>query len=142
MALNFALENPYRVDKLVVVDISTREYPGRQEHLEIIQAMRSVDFDNISSRDEVDKIISACIQSDKIRLFILKNLYRISQNRYAWRLNLDGIYESIENVFEGVRSPFTFEKKHFLLKEEIRIIFRMRTKLKSGKISQRQICCN
>lgn len=116
VAMNFALENPHKVEKLIVVDISIRKYPGRQEHLEIIQAMRSIDFDKINSREEVDEIISGCIKSDKIRLFILKNLYRISQNRYAWRLNVDAIYENIENIFEGVESPYTFEKETLFIK--------------------------
>ncbi|MCF8367561.1 MAG: alpha/beta fold hydrolase [Bacteroidales bacterium] len=116
VAMNFALENPGKIDKLIVVDISTRAYTGRQEHQEIIHAMRSVNFDNISSREEVADIISKSVKSEKIQLFVLKNLYRINQERYAWRLNVDGIYENIENVFEGVQSPYVFKKECLFIK--------------------------
>ena len=40
----------------------------------------------------------------------MKNLYRIGQNRYAWRMNVSSIYENIENVFAAVESPYQFEK--------------------------------
>lgn len=110
VAMNFALENPGKVDKMIIVDMSMREYPARQEHMEIIHAMREVDFDQVSSREEVDEIISRSVQSQRVRLFIMKNLYRIGQSRLAWRLNIESIYNNIENVFVAVDSPYTFEK--------------------------------
>jgi pimeloyl-ACP methyl ester carboxylesterase len=109
VAMNFALDNPGKVDQLIVVDISVREYPARQEHMQILEAMRSVDFDEAGSREEVDRIVSRHVKSDRIRLFILKNIYRIGRKRLAWRLNVDGIYENIENVFTAIDSPYTFD---------------------------------
>ncbi|MBN2175817.1 MAG: alpha/beta fold hydrolase [Bacteroidales bacterium] len=116
VAMKFCLENPGRVDKLIVVDISTRAYPARQEHMTILNAMLSVDFDQVETREEVEEIIAKQIQSKRIRMFILKNLYRIGKNRLAWRLNAEAIYNNIENVFEGVDTPFTFEKPTLFVK--------------------------
>lgn len=116
VAMNFALDNPSKVDQLIVVDISLREYPARQEHMEIIHAMLSVNFDSISSRDEVEEIVAKSVRSERIRLFIMKNLYRIGQQRFAWRMNVQSIYENIENVFIGVESPYTFDKPSLFIK--------------------------
>lgn len=110
VAMHFALDNPAKVDQLIVVDMSVREYPARQEHMQILEAMRSVNFDEVESREDVDRIVSRHVKSNRIRLFILKNIYRIGQKRLAWRLNVDGIYNNIENVFSSVESPYTFEK--------------------------------
>lgn len=116
VAINFSLDNPSKVDKLIVVDISMRHYPARQEHMEIIRSMLSVDFDAVSSRNEIEEIISASVKSPRIKMFIMKNLYRIGKNRLSWRLNVKDIYENIDNVFEGVTSPYTFEKPTLFIK--------------------------
>ena len=107
VAMNFALEHPHRIDRLIVVDMSVRAYPARQQHMDILNAMLSINFDEISSREDVEKIITDSVKSSKISQFILKNLYRIGKSRLAWRLNVDAIYNNIENVFEGIELPYT-----------------------------------
>ena len=109
VAMNYTLEHPHRIDKLIVVDISVRNYPARRQHLDIMDAMLSIDFDQLSTREEIEKIINEKIKSTSIAGFIMKNLYRIGKNRLAWRLNLKSIYQNIENVFEGVELPYTSE---------------------------------
>jgi esterase len=106
VAMNFALEHPHWVEKLVVVDISVRSYPSRRQHLDIMDAMLSVDFDQHSTREEIEKIIHDKIKSQALANFTLKNLYRIGKNRFAWRLNIKSIYQNIENAFEGVELPY------------------------------------
>jgi esterase len=106
VAMNYTLEHPHRSDKLIVVDISVRNYPSRRQHLDIIDAMLAVDFDLQSTREEIEKIIREKIKSPVLAGFIMKNLYRIGRNRLAWRLNLKSIYQNIENVFEGVELPY------------------------------------
>ena len=107
VAMHIALEHPHRVDKLIVVDMSVRAYPARQQHMNILNAMSSINFDEISSREEVEEIITSAVKSPKISQFILKNLYRIGKSRLAWRINVDAIYNNIENVFEGLELPYT-----------------------------------
>lgn len=110
VAMNFALENPSKVDQLIVVDISLREYPARQEHMDILHAMMAVDFDKVTSREEVEAIVSEKVRSERIRMFIMKNLYRMGKSRFAWRMNVNSIYQNIENVFAAVDSRYVFER--------------------------------
>jgi esterase len=107
VAMNYTLEHPHWIDKLIVVDISVRNYPARRQHLDIMDAMLSIDFDQLSTREEIEKIINEKIKSTSVAGFIMKNLCRIGKNRLAWRLNLKSIYQNIENVFEGVELPYT-----------------------------------
>ncbi len=116
VAMNFALEHPSKVDKLIVVDISMRKYSGRQEHMEILDAMRSIDLARITQREEVETKIREKISSEKIALFILKNIYRIGKTKLAWKLNVNAIFDNIENVYEGIDSPYTFDKQTLFVK--------------------------
>jgi pimeloyl-ACP methyl ester carboxylesterase len=110
VAMHFALEYPDLVDKLIVVDISMRHYAARQEHLRMIEAMRSLDFSKVKTRNEVEDKIAETISSERIRLFILKNLHRKNRDQFGWRLNLDSIHENIHYIFEGVESYGKYDR--------------------------------
>ncbi|MDP2424564.1 MAG: alpha/beta fold hydrolase [Bacteroidales bacterium] len=102
VAMNFALEYPFMVPKLVVVDISPRAYPVSSIHQNIIAAMNSVDFDQALSRGEVEEILQAHISNRRIRLFILKNLFRKNRNMFGWRINTAGITINIDDISAGL----------------------------------------
>ncbi len=119
VAMNFALEHSSKVDKLVVVDMSIREYKARKQHIEIIEALLSVDFMKIKSRAEVERIVSQKVESPRIKQFVLKNLYRINSNTFGWRINVKAIYDSLEYIFEGINSPYTFDKPSLFIKGEL-----------------------
>jgi len=116
VAMNFALEHPSKVSKLIIVDMSVRKYSARQMHLNIIEAMNTIDLTQIDSREEAGAILSEYIKSERIKLFVLKNLYHINNNRYGWRINLKGISDNLENVFEGIKSSMTFDQPALFIK--------------------------
>jgi pimeloyl-ACP methyl ester carboxylesterase len=119
VAMNFALEHPSKTDKLVVIDMSVREYKARKQHIEIIEALLAVDMSRIKSRAEVEKIVSQKIESPRIRQFVMKNLYRINSNTFGWRINIKAIYENLEDIFVGIDSPYTFDKPSLFIKGEL-----------------------
>jgi len=110
VAIRFALENPQYLSKLIVVDISLRAYKARPHHKNIIKAMKQVDFDFVTTRKEVEDILKESIKDKKIRLFVMKNLHRISQDEFEWRLNLDGICDNLDQMFDGIKPKEAFEK--------------------------------
>lgn len=109
LAMYFALENPEVVERLIVVDISMREYPARTQHVNMIHAMLDVDFDRVNRREEVEEQLVERIPSKAIRLFVMKNLERVDKTVFKWRINLQALSDNLEHVFEGVNHPGVFE---------------------------------
>ncbi|MCK4676848.1 MAG: alpha/beta fold hydrolase [Bacteroidales bacterium] len=117
VAMNFVLDVALPVKKLVVIDISTRGYLSRQTHIEIIHAMQSVDFDKITKRSEVETEL-APIKSSRLRQFILKNLYRVNDRRFGWRINLEAIFENLDLISEGIETDKTYDYPTLFIKGE------------------------
>jgi len=103
VAMTYALENPEKVKKLVIIDISPRKYPERITHTQVISEMMGIDLNKIATRTEVEKMLESRCLDTRIRMFILKNLYYKFQGQLAWRLNLEAINQSIELLFDGIR---------------------------------------
>jgi esterase len=110
------LHHPRLVKKLIVVDISLRRSPPSTEHQNLINAMRAVDFSRATSRSDVERQLQPLVKSEKLRLFLLKNVYWRDRDRLDWRLNLKAIDENLLTIFEGInetgsyRGPALFVK--------------------------------
>jgi esterase len=118
VAMQFALQNPELTERLIVVDMSMRRYDGRQLHSDIIQAMMSIDFNAIESRTEVNRQLATTIHDERVRLFILKNLYRKTRYQLDWRLNLSAINQNIDYVFDGISSNAQYNGPALFIKGE------------------------
>ena len=108
VAMQFAVQYPSLLEKLIVVDISPRSYPIH--HHQILEGLASIDLNNIKSRKEADNQLAKYIASIGIRQFLLKNIYRTETNSFAWRINLPVITENIEEVGESVNYKTPCEK--------------------------------
>ncbi len=116
VAMRFALENPTFLSRLIVVDISLRAYQARPHHKNIINAMKKVDFNLVTNRLEVEDILRNYIQSNNIRLFVMKNLHRKGQLQFEWRLNLDAICNNLDEMFDGIEVKRPFEKPSLFIR--------------------------
>jgi pimeloyl-ACP methyl ester carboxylesterase len=116
VAMRFALENPVFVKRLIVVDITLKAYGPRHSHLRIIEAMRKVDLSKAKTRREVETMVAEFIKEPRIRLFVLKNLYRTKNNTFAWRINIDGIAENLDQMFDSIDTLAKFEKPALFIK--------------------------
>lgn len=122
VGMELAIQHPDLIRRLVVVDIA----PGAGDggHESILGALQSVDLSGPTSRDEVDRQLSARISSKPIRQFLLKNLRSAGDNMYEWKNNLpvlaagyprinepvmDGVFEGPTLVISGERSPYIRE---------------------------------
>ncbi len=119
LAMHFALQYQEMVSKLVVVDISPRHTRARQIHFRMMQAMKSVNFDTVSSRQEVENILSNQIESKALRLFILKNLIRIDPNRFAWRPYIKAIEHNIDNIMKGIPEETPFHQPTLFIRGQL-----------------------
>ncbi|MFL5764544.1 MAG: alpha/beta fold hydrolase [Bacteroidia bacterium] len=99
-AMQFAVEHPGYLDKLIVVDIAPKYYPIH--HQLVLDALHAVDFNVVKSRKEAEAILSQYIEDFGTKQFLLKNIFWTEDDEMAWRFNLDVITKEIENVGKEV----------------------------------------
>jgi pimeloyl-ACP methyl ester carboxylesterase len=116
VSMRVALDYPERVSKLVVVDIGLRRVTGNREHLNLIEAMQSVDFTRVRSRSDVEKQLVPRIPDQRLRQFLMKNVYWRTPSALDWRLNLAAVGKNILNMFEGVEGDSVFDKPVLLIR--------------------------
>lgn len=95
-AMHFALKHSERLHSVVIVDIAPKAYAPH--HDAVIKALYAVDPASIGSRRQAEDIMQQMIPDAATCQFLLKNLYRNEEGRYAWRFNLDVISSNIEMV--------------------------------------------
>lgn len=95
-AMQFAWMYPDMVDKLIVVDIAPKAYPGGHE--EIFRALQKLDLSTIDSRSEAEKALKADISDLSIRRFLLKNLSRKKEGGYRWKMNLEALWKHYDDI--------------------------------------------
>lgn len=113
-AMLFAVEHSVRLCKLVVADIAPKFYPPHHQY--ILDALNEVDFDKVSSRNEIDKILQRHIPEMGIRQFLLKNVYRIDKDKLAYRFNLETLEYNIDEIGVALPARTLFEGPVLFLK--------------------------
>ena len=106
-AMQFALEYPDMVDKLIIVDIGTQGYEGG--HQLIFDALFALNLDQLESRKDADVFLTNHIENFGIRQFLLKNLTRDKGGKYRWKMNLDAIYKNYQNILAPVTGDEPYE---------------------------------
>lgn len=116
-AMQFAMNYPTRLSKLIVVDIAPKSYPVH--HREIIDSLYQLNFETIKTRGEADEILSQFIPDNSTRQFLLKNLYWKEKSKLAWRFNLPVIDKNIEIIGQGLKNIQVFEKPTLFVRGEL-----------------------
>lgn len=130
--MQFAIKFPEKVEKLIVVDISPNAYPPH--HQGIIKALETVDFNTVSSRNEVEAVLHQYIPEKSTIQFLTKNLYWDDQKRLNWRFNLKtlsekynefvsnaikfGVFEGPTLFIAGAQSNYILPQDHFAIKQQ------------------------
>jgi len=115
-AMEFATTYPEKVSKLIVADIGPKSYP--EHHQDILKALSSLNFDEITSRGEADEVLSQYIPHFGTRQFLLKNLYWIEKGKLALRINLPVLIKEYNIVGDALADDATFEKETLFVKGE------------------------
>jgi len=100
IAMQFAINYPSKIDKLIVVDIAPKAYPVHHEL--IIEGLQALDFNVIKTRNAADEKLSAYIPEFSVRQFLLKNLYWKEKEQLGFRFNLEVIAKNIHHVGEAL----------------------------------------
>jgi esterase len=96
VAMQFAFNQPFYLEKLVIVDICNKTYKGGHEI--IFQAINDIDTSRVDNRNEIyDHLHKYNLDEGTIQ-FLLKNLQRKPEGGYDWKMNnklLEASYDSI-----------------------------------------------
>jgi len=115
VAMTFAVNNPERVARLIVADISPRYYPVHHEV--ILDALQAINLSEIQSRKEADDELALHIPDFGTRQFLLKSLGRNGDGFY-WKINLPVIVTNIEEVGKALEEDSIYKGKTLFLAGE------------------------
>jgi len=108
VAMQFALDFPARVKKLVVVDMAPRAYA--RTHDKIFAALLALDLAVFQTRQQIEDALAPEIPSLNLRRFLLKNLGRDEHGKFIWKLNLRGVAENYSRLGEVLSPQNVFAK--------------------------------
>lgn len=109
-----------KVKGLVVLDIAPVDYGQEllEMHLRVLKALKGLPLEHIKSRKEAEIFLSKEIDEGGLVRFLLTNLVYES-NKYVWRINLEGIENSIEILNSFPHMPVQyFGKSLFVFGEK------------------------
>ena len=115
-AMLFAVTYPKLVDKLIIVDISPKEY--QPHHTSILAGLNAVNFSIHNSRKLVDEQLSSYISESGIRQFLMKNIYWKEKGLLNYRFNLQSLTENNSEVGKALPQNTAYHKPTLFLKGE------------------------
>ena len=107
-AMQFALQFPGRVEKLVIADMAPRAYAPA--HDQIFAALLALDLPAFQTRPQIEDALAAGIPNLVLRRFLLKNLGRDDAGKFFWKINLRGLADNYLQLGEPVSAIAPFAK--------------------------------
>jgi len=99
VAMQMASERAERLRGLVVVDISPRAI--QPVHLFVLRACQQLELSAATRRDELDAALAAFVPQRATRDFLLKNVVRNAEGRFAWRVPLQTLIDNYRIVSDA-----------------------------------------
>lgn len=107
VAMQFALDHPDKVDKLIIVDIAPKHYPP--QHDEVIEAIESVDPASWEDREDGEKVLKRFLgNNSSVVQFLMKNLSRLPGGGFEWKANMPVLISSYSQLVDSILSTEPF----------------------------------
>jgi len=116
VAMQMASDYAERLKGVVVVDISPRAIPP--VHLFVLRACLDLDLASATRRSELDDALSRYVPQAETRDFLLKNVVRDDEGRFAWRVPLQALIDSYRIVSDAVPMVAPYEGPSLFLAGE------------------------
>lgn len=112
VAMQVALNFQTRISKLIIGDIAPVAYP--HHHDQIFEGLNAVSRLAPTSRKEAEKILADYVDTHEVRLFLLTNFTRNEDNKFIWRINVDGLHKGYENIASAPNGAPFYGKSLFI----------------------------
>ncbi|AIM38242.1 alpha/beta hydrolase [Sphingobacterium sp. ML3W] len=125
VGMQFAIDHPEIMAKLIIADIAPKAYPPHHE--DIFNALCAVDIGSKENRKDVQTALEQYIKEPGVIQFLLKNVYIKEDRSLGWRFNLEvlqGKYEDFitvgvkSGIFKGPTLFLAGEKSRYILPED------------------------
>jgi len=112
VAMQFAFLYPRRLKKLIVIDISPREY--KDNHTDVFLGLKQVLLES-KSRQSAQKTLMSYINDEVKSNFLLKGLFFTSTKTPHLKFNLVAIQKNIHNMLSSLHSDILFDGETYFL---------------------------
>jgi esterase len=99
-AMQFALDYPDMVQKLVVIDIAPGASKTRQD--DVFEALNGIGLDGLTDRKLVENHLMDSLKEPGTVQFLLKNLTRDAEGALEWKVNLPVLTTAHEDILAPV----------------------------------------
>ncbi|MEY4572714.1 MAG: hypothetical protein RLZ10_1962 [Bacteroidota bacterium] len=93
-------KQPELIEKLIVADMGIKAYPPHHQH--ILAGIHAVKLENVSSRSEAELELRKFIDNEGVKQFLLKNLYWKEKGKLAWRMNIEVLEKSMNQILSEI----------------------------------------
>jgi pimeloyl-ACP methyl ester carboxylesterase len=115
VAMNFALQHEEYIEKIIIVDITTKAY-NIKRFISILKTLQALPIEKISDRKEADLLLAQTIKTAALRQFLLKNLKRDNEGTFKWKLNITALLNNLNNISQEINSDKNCSKPLLLIK--------------------------
>jgi pimeloyl-ACP methyl ester carboxylesterase len=109
LAMNFSLNHPERVDKLIVADMSLRKGKIRPEHRAILSVLSVLKLSDKKTYGEIDESLKRFISNERRRQFVLKNIVHAPEG-FKWKINPGALIRNIDKIMPELKSDKRYIK--------------------------------
>lgn len=108
IAMEIALLDNSRVDRLIVADIAPVQYTRRHDN--IIQGLNAINLATLENRQQANETLTQYIDDAGVRGFLLKSLTRAEKpaTGWRWRFDLQTLQQNYDNLIKG-NSELSFQ---------------------------------
>lgn len=126
VAMQFASMYPEKLEKLIIVDMAPKDYPGKQ--FDFIEKLLAINLAGMKSRKEAEEELRKIIRDEATIQLLLKNIQLDTQEKLAWKFNQKVIaanQDKIGKTFSiknSIDTPTLFmrgEKSDYILDSDI-----------------------
>jgi pimeloyl-ACP methyl ester carboxylesterase len=114
VAMQFALQYPERVDRLIVADMAPRGYERR--HDTIFNALLGLNLESFQTRTSIETALAPQLPDLAVRRFLLKGLTRNEAGKLEWKFNLRTLHESYGALTSAIELNAVFEKSALFIR--------------------------
>ncbi len=118
IAAKLAFSNPQTVSKLVIADMNLGEIKLRPEHQSLFLLMKTYSLSKMKSIGEIDSFLKQYVHSERIRMFILKNIRKNKDGIFDWKLNFPVLMDAFDSLMPKAKDTEYYDKATLVLRGE------------------------